>query len=197
MLMDLDQFLNRIRKGLEVRGLSKGSIDFHIARLTEIYSESPIFGELEIDDKYDDYQEEEFEDGIKDIIISVDNPDTENVPYEILDRTHDEQVERRIHQLKKYYEDVQKGRREIWYPPEEEIAVEAINVRGMFGRTLLIQAAYDGDLKEVNKLIKKGADVTIKDSSGNDALAVAIICGHEKVADRLKKEFIISFDLTL
>ena len=93
MLMNLDQFLNRLRKGLKVRGLSKGAIDFHMARLTEVYERSPIFGALEIDNTYDDI--EEFEDAVKDIPAKVENPDTEKAPFEILDMNHNEQVERR------------------------------------------------------------------------------------------------------
>jgi ankyrin repeat protein len=198
MLMDLDQFLNRIRKGLKIRGLSKDAIAFHMARLTEIYEKSPIFGELEIDDQYDDYQDEEFEDSVKEITAQVENPDTEKAPFEILEKTHNEQVERRIHQLREYFQKVQDDRGEVWFPPEEETVIEVINVRGMFGRTLLIQAAYDGDLEEVEKLIGMGADVTIKDSSGNDALQIAIISGYTKVAARLKKEFVIfPFDLSV
>jgi|19_taG_2_1085344.scaffolds.fasta_scaffold07910_3 ankyrin repeat protein len=198
MLMDLDQFLNRIRKGLKARGLSKDAIAFHMARLTEVYSESPIFGELEIDDQYDDYQDEEFEDGVKEIPAQLENPDTEKAPFEILDRTHDEQVERRIHQLMDHYENVQKSRGEVWYPPEEETAIDLLNERGMFGRTPLIQAAYDDDLKEVNRLLDLGANPALKDSSGNDALQIAVINGYKKVAARLKKEFVRSpFDLSV
>ncbi|MBT7349181.1 ankyrin repeat domain-containing protein [candidate division WWE3 bacterium] len=196
--MSLDEFLNRIRKGLKVRGLSKDAIDFHMARLTEVYERSPIFGELEIDETYDDYQEEEFEDGVKDAPISLENPIIDSAPFEILEKTHDEQVERRIHQLRDHYQKLQDDRGEVWYPPEEETAIDVINIRGMFGRTLLIQAAYDGDLEEVEKLIGMGADVTIKDSSGNDALQIAIISGYTKVAARLKKEFVIfPFDLSV
>jgi len=190
MLMDLDQFLNRIRKGLEGRGLSKDAIDFHMARLAEVYERSPIFGKLEIDDQYDDYQEDEFEDGVKDIPAKVENPDTENAPFEILDMNHDERVERRIHQLMDYYQGLQEARGEVWYPPEEEVAIDILNERGMFGRTPLIQAACNNDLKEVNRLLKLGANPALKDSSGNDALAVAIINGYDEVANRLKKEFV-------
>ena len=196
MLMDLDQFLNRIRKGLEVREFSKNAIAFHMARLTEIYEKSPIFGELVIDETYDDI--EEFEDGVKDIPAKVENPGIDNISFEILDRTHDEQVERRIHQLAEHYQGVQEERGEVWYPPEEATAVDILNERGMFGRTPLIQAAYDDNLKEVERLLKLGANPALKDSSGNDALQIAIINGYEKVAARLKKEFVRSpFDLSV
>ena len=122
----------------------------------------------------------------------------DNISFEILDRTHDEQVERRIHQLAEHYQGVQEERGEVWYPPEEATAVDILNERGMFGRTPLIQAAYDDNLKEVERLLKLGANPALKDSSGNDALQIAIINGYEKVAARLKKEFVRSpFDLSV
>ena len=185
MLKTLDEFLDKICQGLKKRGLSKGAIDFHMARLTEVYEKSPIFGELEIDD-YNDYQEEEFCDGVS-LPIKPEEVNTNN-PFIIMNQTHNEQVEKRIHQLSEYYDKVQESRGEVWFPPEEEEIVEAINVQGMFGRTLLIQAVIDGDLDEVNRIIKKGADIGIKDSSGNDALQSAILNGYDDIADRLREE---------
>ena len=185
MLMTLREFIDRIRLGLEKKGFSSKSVLFHIQKLTEIYEKSPIFGELEINEFDDDY--EEFCDGIKHLPV-IDMVPAESRLFEILKKTHNEQVERRIHQLSNHYNDEQKKRKETWFPTEEEDIVDAINVRGIFGRTVLIEAALNGDSQEVNRLLGLGADYGIKDSSGNDALQVAIFNGHEDVADRLREE---------
>jgi len=187
MPMTLDKFLDRIRKGIKKKGFSKDAITFHMSRLREIYEQSPIFGDLEIDDSYDDYQEEEFEDGIKEVPVNIEKM-IDNRHFIVLDQTNEEQVEKRIHQLSGYYEKVQEESGEILFPPEEEEIIDAINIRGMFGRTLLIQSVINGDLGEVDKLIKKGADIGIRDSSGNDALQVAILNGYDDIADRLREE---------
>ena len=51
---------------------------------------------VEVDETYDDI--EEFEDGIKDVPLSIDRlMNDDSIPFKIMEKTNDEQVERRIH----------------------------------------------------------------------------------------------------
>jgi len=182
--MTVREFVDGICLRLAAKGFSKKAVAFHRDRLTEVYEASPIFEELEIDDEFDD---EEFEDGIKHLPVVDTLPDP-SLPFVVLKKTHDEQIERRIHQLRDHYVDVQEDRDEVWFPEGEAETIDAIDERGLFGRTVLIVAALEGDLVEVDRLLNLGADYGIKDSSGNDALQVAILNGHDEVADRIREE---------
>jgi uncharacterized protein len=52
----------------------------------------------------------------------------------------------------------------------------------------LIEAAKQGDLKQVQELLEKGADINTKDKDGMTALMVACLNGHaEVVKDLLAK----------
>ncbi len=61
--------------------------------------------------------------------------------------------------------------------------IDTRNPRG--GNTLLISAASAGHLDTVIYLIFEGADATLKNHLGFDALAVAKNCDHAKVVDFL------------
>jgi ankyrin repeat protein len=50
------------------------------------------------------------------------------------------------------------------------------------GRTALISAAAGGDLKVVNLLLERGADVNVKDNQGSTALFEAIEARYDEVA---------------
>jgi len=50
----------------------------------------------------------------------------------------------------------------------------------------LLQAAEDGDLIEVEKLIEAGADVNLQDEWGNTALSEAAINGYTEIVEILK-----------
>ncbi|CAI7664301.1 unnamed protein product [Penicillium pancosmium] len=60
-----------------------------------------------------------------------------------------------------------------------------VNETGFFGRTPLIAAARRGHLEIVEKLISYGADLTIKNDDGNDALSLASFWGHYEVVKLL------------
>jgi len=185
MVMSFDEFVERIRNRLKGRGFTREQITFHIDRLIERYKDSPIFGELEI---IDDGEFDDFEDGVKDLTIADENYEA-GLPFIVLKQTYNELIERRIHQLIKYYEDWQRITGVILFPDDEIIFVDPIDEPGLFGRTPLIEAAFNGDLDKVNELIDLGADIGVKDNSGNDALQVANLNGHEAIADRLREEF--------
>ena len=185
MIMTFDEFVDRIRNNLKGRKFTREQITFHIDRLIERYKDSLIFGELEV---IDDGEFDDFEDGVKDIPVAFENYEAA-LPFIILKQTHDELIEKRIKQLIKYYEDLQKNLGEVWFPDDEVMPLDPINDPGSFGRTPLIEAAFSGDLDKVNELIDLGADIGVKDNSGNDALQVANLNGHEAIADRLRKEF--------
>jgi len=188
--MTFEDFVERMRNRLKGRGFSRERIAFHIERLIERYKKSPIFEELEIidddddDDDFDDF--DDFEDGIKNLPVVVEIHEV-TLPFVVLEQTFDETVEKRIHQLRDYYSELQEASGEVWFP-DEEITVDPIDVPGLFGRTPLIEAAFQGDLDRVNELIDLGADIGAKDNSGNDALQVANLNGHAAVATRIRKE---------
>jgi ankyrin repeat protein len=50
----------------------------------------------------------------------------------------------------------------------------------------LLQAAEDGDLIEVEKLIEAGADVNLQDEWGNTALSEAVKKGYTEIVEILK-----------
>jgi hypothetical protein len=183
MLMTFDEFVDRIRKRLEKKGHSKEKLSFHIERLIQRYENSPIFDELEIYDDDDNF--EEFEDGIKHLPFAEEDHDV-SLPFLILKQTHDEVIEKRIHQLREHYEGVQENRGEEWFPEDE--VIDPLNAPGLFGRTPVIEATFQGDIDRVSELIELGADLGARDSSGNDALQVAILNGYDKIAAMIKKE---------
>jgi len=186
MLMNFEEFVERIRSRLQKRKFSREKIAFHIERLRDRYKDSPIFEEINLGDEVDDYFED-FEDGIKHLPV-VHEVEAVNLSFVILKQTYDETVEKRIYQLRDHYEDLQEESGEILFPDDEEILFDPINVPGIFGRTPLIQAVFDGDLDRVNELLDLGADIGAKDNSGNDALQIAIFCGYDEIADRIREE---------
>jgi len=185
MLMEFDEFVERIRNRLEGRGHTREQVAFHIERLIERYKDSPIFEELEV---IDDGDFDNFEDGVKDLPVAIESHEV-NLPFIVLKQTHNELVEKRIRQLIDHYSDLQKSTGEVWFPDDEIMPPDPINDPGSFGRTPLIEAAFQGDLDKTNELLDLGADIGAKDNSGNDALQVANLNGHEDVADRLRDEF--------
>ena len=53
--------------------------------------------------------------------------------------------------------------------------------------TLLMGAAYSGDLERAKILLGIGADVKIKSPSGETTLNFALLRGHKEIAELLEK----------
>ncbi|MGC4070561.1 MAG: ankyrin repeat domain-containing protein [Polyangiaceae bacterium] len=62
-----------------------------------------------------------------------------------------------------------------------------VNATDRYGQTALIHAVWGGDIKLVDLLLARGADPTLKMTTGNDALAFAQSRHHEVVATRLTR----------
>jgi ankyrin repeat protein len=55
------------------------------------------------------------------------------------------------------------------------------NYQGPFGNTLLHGAAAYGDVREVERLLAAGADPSLTNRHGHNALRIAVIAGHPAV----------------
>ena len=177
-------FIESIRGGLQKRGFDKDKIDAHIKRVIVKYENSPIFVDEVIDDEED--FDIEFCDGITE--LPVDQSDA--LPFIALKKTRDEIIDHRINQLSVHYENLQEESGEIWFPDLDENDpdyVNPINETDIFGRTPVIEASINGDIRYVRELIELGADLEIKDNSGNSAFNAAILNGHCRIAKILKK----------
>ncbi|XP_048246506.1 ankyrin repeat domain-containing protein 50-like isoform X2 [Haliotis rufescens] len=60
-----------------------------------------------------------------------------------------------------------------------------INGRGQSNRTPLMAAAYRGNEKVVDLLVKEGADLTLLDAAGDNVLHVACLGGYEDIVKRV------------
>ncbi|XP_071085234.1 ankyrin repeat domain-containing protein 50-like [Haliotis cracherodii] len=60
-----------------------------------------------------------------------------------------------------------------------------IDGRGQAGRTPLMAAAYRGNEKVVDLLVKEGADLTLLDAAGDNVLHVACLGGYEDIVKRV------------
>jgi len=63
-----------------------------------------------------------------------------------------------------------------------------VNVRTVSGKTPLMAAAYKGYTDIVQILLDAGADVTVKDRSGDTAARMAARGGFSRTVDLLRKK---------
>ena len=97
--------------------------------------------------------------------------------------------ENEILDVRKKYEKIEEEEGFEFFPQEDKDKVkDSIDAQGAFGRTKLIEAAHKGDMALIKSLIKQGADLTIFDNNGHNAMQVAEIEGYFKVAKFLSKK---------
>jgi RNA polymerase primary sigma factor len=71
---------------------------------------------------------------------------------------------------------------------------ENINAADAEGRTPLILAASRGHVEVCKILLEAGADASIKDKKGNDALQIAMVRGNQTLANLLESAILVSKD---
>lgn len=62
----------------------------------------------------------------------------------------------------------------------------SLDTQGKVGNTLLMWAAYFGNLNIVQELIKKGANVNIVNMEGDNAISLATKKGYREIASLLR-----------
>jgi len=68
---------------------------------------------------------------------------------------------------------------------ENALIYADINETNFYGRTLLMDAAQKGDINTVERLLKHGADIQVKDNDGNTACMLAALSGNDAIAQLL------------
>jgi ankyrin repeat protein len=154
----LSTFLDKIVNGLRNRGLDEASINKRIPKLKDKYIKSGIFT-IDIPDDDDDIE--------NDVIK----------PLTAYDRVKAWQT---------YYRELQDELGEDFFS-DEEITPE-INVRGLYGRTLLHKAVLANDIIQVDSLLKTGADPHVKDNNNHNPHNYGIFLGdREAIVELLRK----------
>lgn len=112
---------------------------------------------------------------------SEDNGQYDGVPVATIDRLNNRENNRLRILLSK--------RKELFEVEDEPELTpeEKLNLRGDYGYTPLIQAVINRDLNTIRILLKKGADVNIKDNGGMTAMDKAKKCGEKKILLLLRK----------
>lgn len=66
-------------------------------------------------------------------------------------------------------------------------AISNPNYQGPFGNTLLHGAVVSGDIEEVERLLKAGADPRVANRDGRTPLDAAVILGHRQLYELLAR----------
>lgn len=73
------------------------------------------------------------------------------------------------------------------FPSKKKMQVEVneVDKKGEYGMTALHIAIQDGNLQKIKELIEAGADISIKDNAGHNALDKAQRLGNKEILDYL------------
>ncbi|MFW6173767.1 MAG: ankyrin repeat domain-containing protein [Elusimicrobiota bacterium] len=169
----MQEFLSKISENLEKKNISRNKKEVIIEVVKEKYKDSPIFFDVESDIEDEEIDSTE--------IITNDNIETPsddkfqsimgqmNLIEAGEDSKEIESREERIKYWQEYYKD------KNVFPSEDMISTEEIDNRGDFGRTALHNAVLQNDTDNIKELVQQGADVTIKDNSGNTPYRLALL----------------------